>query len=47
MSEVTQVLSVIEGGDPAAPAKLLPLVYEVLRTPEAVWAMTASPRDIL
>jgi RNA polymerase sigma factor (TIGR02999 family) len=31
MSEVTQILSAIEQGDPHAAAKLLPLVYEGLR----------------
>ena len=31
MSDVTQILSEIEGGDPAAAEKLLPLVYDALR----------------
>lgn len=31
MSEVTQILSAIEGGDPQATEKLLPLVYDELR----------------
>lgn len=31
MSEVTRVLSAIEGGDPHAAEQLLPLVYEELR----------------
>jgi RNA polymerase sigma factor (TIGR02999 family) len=31
MSEVTQILSAIEQGDPAAAAQLLPLVYDELR----------------
>lgn len=31
MSDVTQILSAIEHGDPQAAAKLLPLVYEELR----------------
>jgi RNA polymerase sigma factor (TIGR02999 family) len=31
MSEVTRVLSAIEGGDPQAAAQLLPLVYDELR----------------
>jgi RNA polymerase sigma factor (TIGR02999 family) len=31
MSDVTQILSRIEGGDPAAAEQLLPLVYEELR----------------
>src|SRR5262245_20728254 len=31
MNEVTRVLSAIEGGDPLAPALLLPLVYQELR----------------
>jgi hypothetical protein len=31
MSEVTQILSAIEGGDPHAAAQLLPLVYDELR----------------
>jgi RNA polymerase sigma factor (TIGR02999 family) len=32
MSEVTQILSAIEGGDPRAAENLLPLVYQELRT---------------
>jgi RNA polymerase sigma factor (TIGR02999 family) len=31
MSDVTRILSAIESGDPQAPEKLLPLVYEALR----------------
>ena len=31
MSEVTRILSAIEGGDPSAAGELLPLVYEELR----------------
>ena len=31
MSEVTRILSAIEGGDPSAAAQLLPLVYDELR----------------
>jgi RNA polymerase sigma factor (TIGR02999 family) len=31
MSEVTRILSAIEGGDPRAAAQLLPLVYDELR----------------
>ena len=31
MSDVTQILSAIEGGDPKAAEKLLPLVYDELR----------------
>jgi hypothetical protein len=31
MSEVTRVLSAIEGGDPHAAEQLLPLVYDELR----------------
>ena len=31
MSNVTQILSAIEGGDPTAAAELLPLVYDELR----------------
>src|SRR5215831_5701329 len=31
MSEVTQILSAIDGGDPHAAEQLLPLVYEELR----------------
>ena len=31
MSEVTQILSQIESGDPSAAEQLLPLVYEELR----------------
>jgi len=32
MSDVTRILSQIESGDPSATEKLLPLVYEELRT---------------
>src|SRR6516162_10251402 len=31
MSEVTRILSAIEGGDPSAAGQLLPLVYDELR----------------
>src|SRR5262245_33211431 len=31
MSEVTRILSAIEGGDPSAAEQLLPLVYDELR----------------
>jgi RNA polymerase sigma factor (TIGR02999 family) len=31
MSEVTQILSAIAGGDPGAASQLLPLVYDELR----------------
>ena len=31
MSDVTQILSAIEQGDPSAPEHLLPLVYDELR----------------
>ena len=31
MSDVTQILSAIEQGDPSAAGQLLPLVYDVLR----------------
>src|SRR6476620_2386401 len=31
MSDVTRILSAIEGGDPSAAGQLLPLVYEELR----------------
>src|SRR6476619_2644814 len=31
MSDVTRILSAIEGGDPSAAEQLLPLVYEELR----------------
>ncbi len=36
MSDVTQVLAEIESGDPTAPEKLLPLVYEELRKRAAI-----------
>jgi RNA polymerase sigma factor (TIGR02999 family) len=36
MSDVTQILSQIESGDPSAAEKLLPLVYEELRNLAAV-----------
>ena len=32
MSDVTQILSQIESGDPSAAEQLLPLVYEELRS---------------
>jgi RNA polymerase sigma factor (TIGR02999 family) len=31
MHEVTQILTAIQEGDPHAPEKLLPLIYDVLR----------------
>ena len=36
MNEVTRILESIEGGDPKAAEKLLPLVYEELRKLAAV-----------
>jgi DNA-binding GntR family transcriptional regulator len=35
MSDVTQILSAIEQGDPSAAEQLLPLVYDELRKPAA------------
>jgi hypothetical protein len=32
MSEITQILSVVESGDPRAAEQLLPLVYDELRS---------------
>jgi hypothetical protein len=43
MSDVTQILSVIEQGDPKAAEKLLPLVYEELRkSPVVVSVLVAK-----
>src|SRR6185295_4435085 len=42
MSEVTQILTAIEAGDPSAAAELLPLVYDELRKLAAA-RMAAEP----
>ena len=47
MSEVTQILSAIEGGDPQAAEKLLPLVYDELRKLAAVKLAQEQPGQTL
>jgi len=47
MSEVTQILSRIDSGDPSASAELLPLVYEELRKLAAVRMAAESPGQTL
>jgi RNA polymerase sigma factor (TIGR02999 family) len=47
MSEVTHILSRIEGGDPAAAEQLLPLVYDELRKLAAVKLAQEKPGQTL
>lgn len=47
MSDVTQILSAIEGGDSKAAEKLLPLVYEELRKLAAVKLASEKPGQTL
>src|SRR5262245_49864852 len=47
MSDVTQILSQIEHGDPQAAEKLLPLVYEELRKLAAVKLAQEKPGQTL
>jgi RNA polymerase sigma factor (TIGR02999 family) len=47
MSEVTQILSAIEGGDPRAAAELLPLVYDELRRLASQWLAQEAPGQSL
>jgi RNA polymerase sigma factor (TIGR02999 family) len=47
MSDVTQILSRIESGDPAAAKELLPLVYEELRKLAAVKLSQEKPGQTL
>jgi RNA polymerase sigma factor (TIGR02999 family) len=47
MSDVTQILSAIEHGDPAAAERLLPLVYEELRRLAAQKMAQESPNQTL
>src|SRR3954470_24752554 len=47
MSDVTQILSQMESGDPAAAEKLLPLVYDELRKLAAVRMAAESPDQTL
>jgi RNA polymerase sigma factor (TIGR02999 family) len=47
MSEVTQILSAIEQGDPHAPAQLLPLVYDELRQLAAAKLAQEKPGQTL
>ncbi len=47
MSDVTQILSAIEGGDPQAAEKLLPLVYEELRKLAAAKLAQEKPGQTL
>ena len=43
MTDVTQILSEIEHGDPAAAERLLPLVYDELRKLAAANSRTRNP----
>jgi len=47
MSEVTQILSRVESGDPAAAGQLLPLVYEELRKLAAARLAQENPGQTL
>jgi RNA polymerase sigma factor (TIGR02999 family) len=47
MSDVTQILTAIDAGDPAAAAQLLPLVYEELRTLAAQRLANEKPGQTL
>jgi RNA polymerase sigma factor (TIGR02999 family) len=47
MSDVTQILSAIEGGDPQAAEKLLPLVYDELRKLAAAKLAQEKPGQTL
>ena len=47
MSQVTQLLSAIEQGDPTAAAQLLPLVYEELRSLAAAKLAKEQPGQTL
>ena len=47
MSDVTQILSQIESGDPAAAEQLLPLVYEELRKLAAAKMANEKPDQTL
>jgi RNA polymerase sigma factor (TIGR02999 family) len=47
MSEVTRILSAIEGGDPSAAAELLPLVYDELRKLAAQRLVKEKPGQTL
>ena len=47
MSDVTRILSQIESGDPAAAERLLPLVYEELRTLAAARLAQEKPGQTL
>jgi RNA polymerase sigma factor (TIGR02999 family) len=47
MSDVTQILSALERGDPGAAAQLLPLVYDELRRLAAQWLAREQPVQTL
>jgi RNA polymerase sigma factor (TIGR02999 family) len=47
MSNITQILSALEGGDPKAAAELLPLVYDELRQLAAVRMAEEKPGQTL
>jgi RNA polymerase sigma factor (TIGR02999 family) len=47
MSDVTHILAAIEGGDPSAAARLLPLVYSELRTLAAARLAREKPGQTL
>ncbi|MBY0458139.1 MAG: sigma-70 family RNA polymerase sigma factor [Gemmataceae bacterium] len=47
MSDVTRILEAIEGGDPSAAARLLPLVYDELRNLAAARLASEKPGQTL
>ena len=47
MSEVTQILHAIAGGDPHAASQLLPLVYDELRLLASQWLAQETPGQTL
>jgi RNA polymerase sigma factor (TIGR02999 family) len=47
MSEVTQLLNALDGGDPHAAAQLLPLVYDELRRLASQWLAQEAPGQTL
>ena len=47
MSEVTQILHAIAGGDPSAASQLLPLVYDELRLLASQWLAQETPGQTL
>lgn len=47
MSEFTEIMHAVEAGDPSAPDKLLPLVYEELRQLAATHLANEQPGQTL